>query len=253
MNNKKIVFISHITEESELAKIIAEEIEHYFLGLLDTFVSSDGKSIPTGERWLDLIDNALANSAIQISLCSPQSIKRPWINFEAGASWIRKIPVVPLCHSGLSKSNLPIPMVMLQAADLDKAEDLKGIFLKLSNILDAKNTPEINYNNIIEKCKAFTENYTYFDKVFETINTVCNIENSLNNFFFSGEIQNIHLSLKDYIFLQLAPNLDYLRDLELITYSFPSTRMTWKETFRDGDIALKDKFLKEILPHLKQE
>ncbi len=79
MSAKKVVFISHIFEEKEYAQIISEVIKTAYLGMLDTFVSSDGQSIPTGQRWLDLIDEALSRSAIQISLCSPNSIKRAWI------------------------------------------------------------------------------------------------------------------------------------------------------------------------------
>ena len=69
MTEKKLVFISHITEESELAQIISSEIKSSFLGLLDTFVSSNGESLPAGGRWLEKIDDALNNFAIQISLC----------------------------------------------------------------------------------------------------------------------------------------------------------------------------------------
>ncbi|MBO2661846.1 MULTISPECIES: hypothetical protein [Shewanella] len=46
MDQKKLVFISHITEERELAMILSTEIKKSFLGMLDTFVSSDGASLP---------------------------------------------------------------------------------------------------------------------------------------------------------------------------------------------------------------
>jgi hypothetical protein len=252
MTSKKLVFISHITEESELAKILSEEIKSSFLGLLDTFVSSDGESLPAGGRWLDSIDAALTNSAIQISLCSPQSIKRPWINFEAGASWIRRIPVVPLCHSGLSKSGLPIPLVMLQGADLDNAEDLKVVFAGLAKILGAAKTPAIDYGSLIAKCKTFIESYTYFNKVREAIYGACNAEQQLKNFFFSGATQSIPVSIQDYLFVHLAPALDVLKDLGLVSYSFHGTTMNGDGLFRRGNITLTDKYLNEILPRLKQ-
>ena len=252
MSSKKLVFISHITEESELAKILSEEIKSSFLGLLDTFVSSDGESLPAGGRWLDSIDTALTNSAIQISLCSPQSIKRPWINFEAGASWIRRIPVVPLCHSGLSKSGLPIPLVMLQGADLDSAEDLKVVFAELAKVLGAAKTPEINYSNLIAKCKAFIETYTYFNKVREAVYKACNADQQLKDFFFSGKVQSIPVAIQDYLFVHLAPALDELKGFGLVSYSFNGTTMNADGLFRRGNITLSDKYLNEILPRLKQ-
>ena len=252
MSHKKLVFISHITEESELAKILAEEIKSSFLGLLDTFVSSDGESLPAGGRWLDSIDAALANSAIQISLCSPQSIKRPWINFEAGASWIRRIPVVPLCHSGLSKSNLPIPLVMLQGADLDNSADLKIVFSELTKVLGAAKTPAIDYSQLIEKCQVFIKEYTYFNKVREAIYRACASENKLNELFFSGSMQSIPVAVQDYLFVNLVPALDELKEFGLVSYSFNGTTMNSDGLFRRGNITLTDRYLAEVLPRLKK-
>ena len=249
---KKLVFISHITEESDLAKIISDEIKSSFLGMLDTFVSSDGESLPAGGRWLDSIDAALTNSAIQISLCSPQSIKRPWINFEAGASWIRRIPVVPLCHSGLSKSGLPVPLSMLQGADLSNAADLKIVFNQLSKVLGAARTPDIDYAALIGKSLTFIENYTYFNKIKDAIYAACNAEKLLNAFFFSGEMQSIPISIHDYLFVHLAPALDTLRELELVNYVFQGTTMNGEGVFRRGNITLTDKYLIHVLPVLKK-
>lgn len=251
MTTKKLVFISHITEESDLANIISEEIKSSFLGMLDTFVSSDGESLPAGGRWLDLIDNALSISAIQISLCSPQSIKRPWINFEAGASWIRRIPVVPLCHSGLSKGGLPVPLSMLQAADLNNAADLKIVFNELSKVLGAARTPDIDYTGLIEKSLSFVENYTYFNKIKEAIYAACNADKKLNAFFFSGEMQSIPVLIHDYLFVHLAPALDTLRELELVNYTFQGTTMNGEGVFRRGNITLTEKYITHVLPVLK--
>lgn len=251
MPSKKVVFISHITEESELAKILSEEIKSSFLGLLDTFVSSDGESLPAGGRWLDSIDTALTNSAIQISLCSPQSIKRPWINFEAGASWIRRIPVVPLCHSGLSKIGLPIPLVMLQGADLDNVEDLKVVFAELAKVLGAAKTPEIDYGNLISKCTAFIEIYTYFNKVRDAVYRACNAEEKLRDFFLSGKIQSTPFMINDYMFVHLSPALDELKGFGLVSYLFNSTTINRDGVFKCGNITLSDKYLNEILPRFK--
>lgn len=84
--DRPIVFISHISEESAIAVTIKKLIDESFLGMLDVFVSSDnGESLPMGSRWLQRINDALKKCSVELILCSPQSIKRPWINFEAGA------------------------------------------------------------------------------------------------------------------------------------------------------------------------
>lgn len=251
MEPKKLVFISHITEESGLAKIISEEIKKSYLGMLDTFVSSDGESLPAGGRWLDTIDRALAASAIQISLCSPQSVKRPWINFEAGASWIRRIPVVPLCHSGLKKSGLPVPLSMLQAADATNEVDLEIMFSELTKILGATVKPNIDYAGLTAKISSFELNYTYYGKIREAVYAACQSEPALKEFFFSGAIQSTPATVPDYLYMTLAPALDKLKDLGLLNYAFPGMVINGDGTFKKGNITLTNKYLTEVLPHIK--
>src|SRR5687768_10966759 len=106
----KRAFISHISEESLVASKLKAALTRDFLQMLDVFVSSDGESISAGDEWLKSIDEALQESAVMLILCSPSSIRRPWINFEAGAAWMRKIPLIPLCHAGLTPGDLPAPL-----------------------------------------------------------------------------------------------------------------------------------------------
>ena len=99
---KPLVFISHITSEKELAQALRELIQTTFMGMIEVFVSSDPDSIAMGGRWLEEITRGLKNCVVEVVLASPQSIKRPWINFEAGAGWVRDIAVIPVCHSGMT-------------------------------------------------------------------------------------------------------------------------------------------------------
>jgi TIR domain len=120
MDAKPVVFISHIDDEKEIAAAFKSLIEKAFLGLINVFVSSDARSIELGERWLNAITEALKTCAIEFIICSPISIKRPWINFEAGAGWVRDVPVVPLCHPGIQPAGLPLPLNLLQGANLNE-------------------------------------------------------------------------------------------------------------------------------------
>lgn len=159
---KPIVFISHITEEKELAINLKELIEERFLGMIEVFVSSDENSISVGSKWLDNISDSLKVCVIELILCSPASVKRPWINFEAGAGWVRGIPVIPLCHSGMTPSNLPVPLNMLQAIQLNEVSGLKLMFPVLANAINAR-TPEIDLNNFIDLVIKFERRYTVGD------------------------------------------------------------------------------------------
>lgn len=171
---KKIVFISHITEEKELALKTKELIESSFLGMIEVFVSSDESDIPLGQKWLDSISYSLKNCAIEIILCSPKSINRPWINFEAGAGWVRDISVIPLCHSWMLPSKLPIPLSLWQAAKASDESSLKLLFPVLAQAIGSS-VPSIDFWTFTEFVKDFEQRYTYWNE----LNTI--MEN-LNNF-----------------------------------------------------------------------
>lgn len=159
---KKLVFISHITEEKEIAIAFKELIESSFLGMIDVFVSSDEGSIQMGQKWLEQISNGLQTCVIEIVLCSPKSILRPWINFEAGAGWVRDIPVIPLCHSGIEPSKLPMPLNLLQAAKANEVSSLKLIFPVLAEAIGSK-TPHTDFSDFVMRVKEFEANYTFWD------------------------------------------------------------------------------------------
>lgn len=180
--SKPIVFISHITEEADLALKLKELIESSFLGMIDVFVSSDETSISAGARWLDNISNSLSNCSIELILCSPKSVTRPWINFEAGAGWVRGIPVIPLCHSGMEPVKLPIPLNLLQAAKISEISSLKLIFPVLAQAIGAK-TPNIDFSDFVDYVKEFELNYTFWDEC--------------NNYF--GKVNKFNSKLLDAI------------------------------------------------------
>lgn len=156
--NKPLVFISHIAEEKEIALALKNLIESSFLEMIAVFVSSDFDSINLGQKWLDNITVSLKNCAMEIIICSPVSVKRQWINFEAGAGWVRDIPVIPLCHSGMLPSELPIPMNLLQAAIATEESSLKQIFPVLARAIEST-IPDANFGRFISKVKDFEISY----------------------------------------------------------------------------------------------
>ena len=143
----KQVFISHISEEAEVAKRLKTAIRRDFLYLPDVFVSSDGQSVEAGEDWLHSIERALKKSALLLILCSRDSIKRPWINFEAGAAWMRRIPLVPVCHSGLIPSDLPLPLLLRQGVALEHPEGLCSLYRRVAKVLRC-GVPQIAFDEL---------------------------------------------------------------------------------------------------------
>ena len=132
----KRAFISHVNEEAEVAARLKAALTRDFLRMLEVFVSSDGESIAAGDEWLESIDAALQQSHLMLILCSPTSIRRPWINFEAGAAWMRKIPVIPLCHAGLTPADLPAPLSLRQGLQLTESRGLQRLYKRVADELN---------------------------------------------------------------------------------------------------------------------
>ena len=124
---KTPIFISVIDEEKTVALSLKKLLETIFIEVVDVFVAFDPISLPPGKKWLEEISIALQRCEVEFVIASPLSVKKPWINFEAGAGWIRKIPVIPLCHSGMEKGKLPRPLCDLQAALLTDETDMRSV------------------------------------------------------------------------------------------------------------------------------
>jgi L-histidine Nalpha-methyltransferase len=130
--------------------------------LVDVFVSSDKTTIKLGENWFERIETGLRQANLLLVLCSENSISGPWINFEAGVAWMHKIPIIPVCHSGLLPRHLPMPLNALQAVEaheeigMERLYDLIADLLKCSRPRDDFNLlteqiKDLNYSSLIEK------------------------------------------------------------------------------------------------------
>lgn len=213
--NKSIVFVSHIFDERRIAEGFKALIEKHFLGLITVFLSSDGESVQMGQKWLDNISNALRICSVEVVICSPVSIARPWINFEAGAGWVRGIPVIPLCHSGISPSDLPIPLNMLQAARATDVSGLKLVFPVLASAIGAR-TPEADFTDFIELVSQFEIDYTFWPKFNEKFDSIHGLSSEITNALKSGKIAQVHLSSD--IVDNLVPKLEWLEHQRILRF-----------------------------------
>jgi hypothetical protein len=132
------IFISHISTETELAQALKRQLDEDFLGMLNVFVSSDQETIGAGVKWLDSVELALKKAELLLILCSTASVSRPWVNFEAGAVWLRGIPVIPVCHSGMKPHELPVPLSMLQAIEASQPRGQQMLYDAIAQLLGAK-------------------------------------------------------------------------------------------------------------------
>jgi TIR domain len=218
--DKHIVFISHIKEESNLATIIKSHIQKDFLGLIKVFVSSDNESLSAGSKWLNSIEDNLKMAKVELLLCSKNSIKRPWINFEAGAGWIRDIPVIPICHTDIKPVNLPIPLNMLQAIEAGSIEGLKKLYHVLAGTINAATSPEPFFDKIVDEVKKFELEYGLISNVAVSINALYNESPSFLEIF-QPNSQEKQLSgrIPEILFEKIKPHLENLKSKNLIDFS----------------------------------
>src|ERR1017187_3026798 len=98
---------------------------------MGVFLSADQAAIYAGDDWMKRIFDELESTEILVSLLSPTSVERPWINFEAGAAWMNRKVVIPVCIRGLTIGTLPKPYSSLQAIELD---NFSGAYYLVSSI-----------------------------------------------------------------------------------------------------------------------
>lgn len=124
-----IIFISHIHEEAPLADLLQDVLQSA-ISSCEAFVSS--RDLGAGEQWLLEVDKALQRSQVVLVLCSPDSIRRPWVNFEAGRGWQPDRRVIPVCHSGMERDKLPHPLSIFQGVQLYNPSDLQNLVAKIA-------------------------------------------------------------------------------------------------------------------------
>lgn len=167
---QKLIFLSHIHDERELAILIKSAIEEEFAGFVGVFVSSDGTTIPAGANLLKRIEAGLMDCVAALYLISPRSVTRPWINFELGAVWVRsalsqrsgnaEIPALPLCHSGATPGNLPSPLGNLNAVEANDAAQLEFAFRSIQAAVGASGKLRTDFHDLAQKVRTIEKNYT---------------------------------------------------------------------------------------------
>jgi hypothetical protein len=128
------VFISYIHED----EIAAQALRTFLEAKLPTgsAVFSAGTQLRLGDDWLQKIRRALKSAKVVIALFSPESVERPWVNFEAGGAWFSDTKkLIPVCIGGLNPARLPKPYSNIQGIDLQDRESIRDFVEELWRIL----------------------------------------------------------------------------------------------------------------------
>jgi hypothetical protein len=195
-----LIFISHTSSEAALAIWLKEWLQKAFGNHLDIFVSSDGTTIQAGVEWLIKLRASLERTDIGIILCSKTSIAQPWVNFEAGAIWLRRITLIPACHSEMRLADLPAPLNLLQAVDMGTEPGLRLLYNTVASKLQISSSPDEDFAKATSQVQSVTrvmqEAITYRDRVIRPKILIL-ISNNFLSKYYQGDINAVKRAFSD--------------------------------------------------------
>lgn len=103
------VFISFDHGDRSVAETLKALLEHELNLRNEVFMVTDPNQLRAGGDWLKVVKDGLSSAEVALLMLSKRSIKKPWVNFEAGAAWLAGKRVIPACFGNQKKGNLPAP------------------------------------------------------------------------------------------------------------------------------------------------
>ena len=125
-SRERLVFVSHSSRDTWVAKQIADEIRA--CGAVPFLDEAD---IETGAEFEEAILTFLSKAHELVVLLTPWALDRPYIWAEIGAAWGRRIPIVAILH-GITPQELqsrPGMPVLIKKRNLIDLNDV-GTYLK---------------------------------------------------------------------------------------------------------------------------
>jgi len=121
------IFISHAVANKKIAQSLADTLEAAGEDVT-TFLASRPGDIRADENWLDGIERSLQEADTYIIILTPESVLRPWVNFEAGAAWFFRRKLVFVRIQALSTDDIPLPINSRQVYAIDVKNQLIAVF-----------------------------------------------------------------------------------------------------------------------------
>ena len=160
IDKTEAVFISHIGAEAPVALRLKELIQRSFSGDLTVFVSSDYESIQSGEEWYRKIVNSIQAAKVVIVLISPESVDRPWINFEAGVGVGSNDKVFPVAIRGFRLADLRPPLHALHARGIHDPNSVEAVIRDIGYAIETKPN-EIDAESFTRDIQRIESRLTY--------------------------------------------------------------------------------------------
>jgi len=129
------IFISHAAIDEELALALKRHLQLCFPEV-SVFVSSDPEDLKPGDLWIEKILAALKTAKCVLAITTTRGLSRKWVWFESGRTWFNEVSLIPCCVGALRKTGLLSPFSSLQALELDIANDVTALEVRLATLFD---------------------------------------------------------------------------------------------------------------------
>jgi hypothetical protein len=158
MPKTSLIFVSHDSQDAELAEAFNKLVSSVSMGVLKVFRSSDTKGtqgIEYGTEWYPTIMKKLETASDVVCLLTERSIDRPWVLYEAGVAVGKLNTRVCGIALGIPLTRLNTgPFAQFQNCD-DSEESLTKLIMQLAKrIPDA----EPDHDAILLQVKMFKQN-----------------------------------------------------------------------------------------------
>jgi hypothetical protein len=153
-NGQLKILISHVSDEALFALLLKDFIESTFLGQFEVFLSSNSGERGVGDKWLVELDGSLTSAELLLVLCSPKSIRQPWIHFEFGCAWTKSMAITCICHSGLNKVGLPPHLRTFDVLEVDNDDFMEQLLNDLAKRFGIKRLPRLSYDTMKAELRA---------------------------------------------------------------------------------------------------
>jgi hypothetical protein len=128
------LFLSHAQQDKEIAEELAKWIEKTFF-VIKVFVSSRWGSIEMGDDFLATILEEIRHCKLGMVLATPNSLSRPWVNFEVGGFHALNKKLIPVCISPTTLQDLPAPIDRKQACEYSDVGSRLTLFRNIAKLL----------------------------------------------------------------------------------------------------------------------
>lgn len=155
--NKPTVFFSHSSKDAQPLARLKELFAAGTGGSIETFLSSDGQSIPLGRNWVHRIEEALKSSRLMFVFVTENSLRSNWIFFESGFAYSKGIRVIPVGFLRTDLRQLAPPLSLLQGFNIDSEEGLNNIIAVVNEEFSHSHKSFFTHQNYVEIIGASPE------------------------------------------------------------------------------------------------